>query len=404
MIGAHRTMTGEVTLRRDEHPLRRKNPSGEVRWIARWTDRNEKRNVGWKDAGIRGTHAKRGPCKTPADDGNCCAQHAIYACYERDAEAPQQIATVGQYAKTWLRLHPRSERTEIEYEGRLKKVLGVELEGKPFGELPLSQVERRHGILLVDVLLTDHGRAVSGAQAVLQTLSAMWQDALDDGYVKTANPFLRLKVRRNDKRVTKAARIPRVWAWQEMHRFAAATGHEAMVRTLCDCGLRLGEMLALQERDLKLGHRCDELSCRVEGPHLHVRRRAWRDALYEGTKSGGERVRERVAPLPPVLASMLAALWPSPGLSTAMLFPSPAGGVWEARRWRSDVWYPARKATGMVATPHEFRHSWVSRVRASGVDVADAAAAAGHNVDTANRVYTHPLGESFDAIRAAVGE
>jgi len=36
-----------------------------------------------------------------------------------------------------------------------------------------------------------------------------------------------------------------VYSFAQMHAFAAAGSHEAMVRVLSDCGLRLGELLLL---------------------------------------------------------------------------------------------------------------------------------------------------------------
>jgi integrase len=54
-------------------------------------------------------------------------------------------------------------------------------------------------------------------------------------------------------------------------------------------------------------------------------------------------------------------------------------------------------------TPHEFRHSWVTHLRAGGVDPADLADVAGHSVQTATSRYAHPLRRSFEQIRSVVG-
>ena len=69
------------------------------------------------------------------------------------------------------------------------------------------------------------------------------------------------------------------------------------------------------------------------------------------------------------------------------------------------MWYLAAARAGMDGvTPHDLRHGWVTHIRAAGVDVADAASAAGHTVQTATAVYTHPLNRSYDEMRKAVGE
>jgi Phage integrase family len=70
-----------------------------------------------------------------------------------------------------------------------------------------------------------------------------------------------------------------------------------------------------------------------------------------------------------------------------LLFPGPRG-VWTDRYWYDEVWYPARKAAGIDPTPHEFRHSTISHMRAAGIDPADLAAMSGHTVETATKHYT----------------
>ena len=49
------------------------------------------------------------------------------------------------------------------------------------------------------------------------------------------------------------------------------------------------------------------------------------------------------------------------------------------------------------------RHSYVSHLRAAGVDDADLAAIAGHTVLTMVTHYTHALGKSFDQVRGVIG-
>jgi site-specific recombinase XerD len=66
------------------------------------------------------------------------------------------------------------------------------------------------------------------------------------------------------------------------------------------------------------------------------------------------------------------------------------------------VWEPAQLASGLAVLPHDCRHSYVSNLRAAGVDPADLAAVTGHDVETATRVYTHATGRSDAAIRAAL--
>ena len=45
----------------------------------------------------------------------------------------------------------------------------------------------------------------------------------------------------------------------------------------------------------------------------------------------------------------------------------------------------------------------MTHLRAAGIDPADLAAVTRHDVDTATRHYTQPLGESMEQIREAIG-
>ena len=49
------------------------------------------------------------------------------------------------------------------------------------------------------------------------------------------------------------------------------------------------------------------------------------------------------------------------------------------------------------------RHSFVTHLRAAGIDDADLAAMAGHRVETMLSKYTHALGLSFDRVRQVIG-
>jgi integrase len=257
---------------------------------------------------------------------------------------------VRAYYGRWLDDHPRSERTAKSYQGRVQAVLDAKVDGTLFGDWIMEDVRRPHARQLVRVLLVDQGRAASGAQGVLRALSAMWRDAMDDEYIEDRNPFHGLTVRASDPRVKKPPRRVRVWSWEQMHEFAAASPDEAMVRVLSDCGLRLGEMLALERRHWS-------------GDALEVRQTAWEGRMLQGTKiDHGEADAGRIAPVP-----------------------------------------PAKEATGMDPTPHEFRHSYISLLRAEGVNAEDLAAICGHSVMTATRIYTHALNRSGDAVRELVG-
>lgn len=60
-------------------------------------------------------------------------------------------------------------------------------------------------------------------------------------------------------------------------------------------------------------------------------------------------------------------------------------------------------ASRLDIRPHGCRHSWVTHLRASGIDDADLAQVSGHAVETMLGTHTHALGRSHDRIRQVIG-
>lgn len=79
-------------------------------------------------------------------------------------------------------------------------------------------------------MLTNEGRATTGAVGILRSLSAMAEDAITDE-VCDLNPFKGIRIRANDPRARRSPAQSASSAFEEMHRFAKAAGrYEAMVR------------------------------------------------------------------------------------------------------------------------------------------------------------------------------
>ena len=376
---------------RRESPVRRVNAKGNVSWMARYTDaRGKRRSAGTYDL-------KRE------------AQEAIDRAYGRTVSPD----TFGVYFQTWTRRHPRSERTNDTNERRIRAVLDIQVEGLPLAAWEFASLRRRHANILVDHLLRVDGRAVTGVVGVLRALSAMAEDAITDE-VADLNPFRGVRVRASDPRARKMSRPVRTWTFEQMHEFAAAAGRvrtskprrqgglvvsaidewravyaEALVRVFPDTGMRLGEILPLERGDLADGV-------------FHVRRTAYAGSILQGTKTDhGEQAAGRCVPCPPGLLALIQRL--PPRLDSRLLFPTPMGRLWRERNFYRDVWYPAQREAGIDMRPHEARHSYVTHLRARGIDDADLADIAGHRVETMLGRYTHPLRASFDAVREAIG-
>jgi integrase len=360
-----------------EAPIRRTYASGKVVWVARYTGRDKKHHIA-KPKWNRG----KGTFDRKAD-----AQRAIEEAYGISGSPD----TLGEYFTSWTARHPRSERTNATNEHRISRVAGVEIEGVPLEDWPLRELRRRHALVLVDQMLRVQGRATTGVVGILRALSAMAEDAITDE-VADLNPFKGLRIRANDPRATKKRRPIRTFSFEQMHAFAKTAGsNEPMVRVFTDTGLRLGEVLPL---------RCDDF----DGKTLIVRRTAHEGTILEGTKiDHGERDAGRVVPVPATLAGMLEQQVQINGANCDLLFVTPNGHMWRERNFYRDVWKPTQSASGLDIRPHECRHSFITHLRAIGVDDADLAKMVGHRIETMLARYTHSLGGSFDQVREAIG-
>jgi integrase len=362
---------------RRESPIKRRNPSGEVVWLARFTGRDGKRRVAkptWNRG--KGTFTKKGE-----------AQKAIDEAYGL-SDRPD---TLGEYFVTWTEGHPRSERTNATNEHRISRVTEVVVEGTALKDWPMHELRRRHALALVDHMLRIEGRATTGAVGILRSLSAMAEDAITDE-VCDLNPFKGVRIRANDPRAKKKPRPIRVFSFEEMHRFAKAAGrYEAMIRVFTDTGMRLGEVLPLRREDF-------------DGDTLQVRRTAHEGTILDGTKTDhGEPDAGRIVPVPVTLAWMLEAQINLNDPASDLLFTTPTGRMWRERNFYRDIWRPAQKASGLDLRPHECRHSYITHLRAVGVNDADLAEIAGHRVETMLACYTHSVGNSFNAVCGAIG-
>lgn len=363
---------------RSESPIKRANTAGKARWVARFTGPDGKR----RSAGTFATKRE--------------AQDAIRAAY---AIAPRSTDTLESYASTWTTRRPRSERTNRDRDSKLRAVMDAPVDGQRFGDLALGELRRRHTLELVDHMLRKQKRAATGAANILRVLSALAEDAITDELMD-ANPFKGVRVRESDPRVVKGRVPKRVWSFEHMHDFAAATGrYEPMVRMLADCGLRLGELLALEadKQDLDAG------TFRVTGT-------AWNGRFIASSR---EKRHDRIGPIPPGCLEMVRAFkrpesrWLFPTLPSMRVGNAgrdlPGGCLWMESNFRRQVWTPTQLRSGLPMTPHEMRHSYVSNLRAARVDGADLAAIAGHSEAVADGIYRHALGQSFDEIRRLVG-
>jgi integrase len=169
--------------------------------------------------------------------------------------------------------------------------------------------------------------------------------------------------------------------------------------------VRVGELLALGadtlscERDV-----CSDWPASTrDGKTLHVHGSEWNGRIVLSSR---EKNHNRPVPVPRATLALLNG-YPVQ-LHCEWRFPAPGrwrceGKLWRYRSFLRQVWAPTVERSGMDVTPHDLRHSWETHLRASGIDIADAARVAGHTVATASARYTHSLGKSFDQMRELFG-
>jgi integrase len=385
-------------------PYKRTYPDGRVVWISRYQDAEGRRRYAkprWNDG--RSTFERKGDAQRAIDE-------ALLEQRGARTEVPQRV---GEYFLGWLDRHPRSERTNKTYSDRIGYVLDVQIEGRPLSEWLFDELRRRHVHDLLDHLLRRQGRAAEGARGVLRALSAMAEDAISDDAAE-ANPFMGVRLRSADPRICKPPRRVRVWSFAQMREFAAAGRPEVRARTPRPPDPRTRSRYETRQRfyspyDYEALLLTPALTGLRLGEFLALRRSSYANGLltFESSAHEGDLVgtseqknHERSVPVPPSLAALLEVL---AGDDEGPLFPTPRGHMWRERNFYRDVWEPARIASGLDPTPHEFRHSYITHLRAAGIDDADLARVAGHRIETMISVYTHPLEQSHDAIRAAIG-
>ena len=142
--------------------------------------------------------------------------------------------------------------------------------------------------------------------------------------------------------------------------------HKALILVMGYCGLRWGEVSALQVRDLDLLAR-----------RLHVRRSVSDVGgvlMFSTTKTH----ETRAVPFPQSLAPLLEAQINGRGPDDP-LFPAPHGNFLHPRNFRTRVFDKAVKDAGLpFITPHDLRHTAASLAVASGATVKAVQKMLGH--------------------------
>jgi integrase len=162
----------------------------------------------------------------------------------------------------------------------------------------------------------------------------------------------------------------------ELDALAAALGprYGPMVLFAAATGLRPGEWIALEHRDIDLDHRL-----------VHVSR-AFRINRLKPTKTNTARA-------VPLQRSALDALdhLPSPRCATSLLFPGPDGGHLDLHNWRPRHWRPAQHAAGITPTRrlYDLRHTFATDALRAGLGTYELSRYMGTSLINIDRTYGH---------------
>jgi Site-specific recombinase XerC len=220
-------------------------------------------------------------------------------------------------------------------------------------------------------------KAGCGDPTITKTLamlqSVMSQAVLDHGDVVRTNPLALVRKPRQTRR--DAEPIPP--AIVESMRRRLGPRDATMVSVLAYAGLRPGELLALEWRD-------------ISADVIAVDR-----AVACGELRGDDRTKRHardVRLLEPLARDLkewrLAAGRPA---GRQLVFPRADGTIWQDedwRNWRKRVYRPAARAAGLTSLrPYDLRGSFVSLLIHEGYTVVDVADQAGHAAETCLRYY-----------------
>lgn len=167
-----------------------------------------------------------------------------------------------------------------------------------------------------------------------------------------------------------------------------------IVVLMARAGLRRGEMCGLRRRDVHLMPEPRALGCEVDGPHLHVVRRANPNGAWAKSR------RQRAVPLNFVTVQAFDAYelerLAVPGAAASdfvlvRLFREPAG-VPMPPGAVNDLITAARRRAGLArpVTPHQMRHAFGSNVADAGGGADEIADLMGHRSLSSTKVYLHP--------------
>jgi integrase len=304
----------------------------------------------------------------------------------RDAEAAA-VVTLKAYGETFMKA---KQAAGLKYTTlkRYDSILRIHLT-PALGPLPLAEVSRAMVRELV-ASLSEGRRKPKTIKNVIGCLSALYNDAIEDGHVQH-NPAL--KVSRLIK-TGKCGEEVDTFSHEEECRVLATAKEKyphyyPFILFLFRTGTREGEAVALRPEDLDLRKR-----------YVWIQRNFTAGQLSNTPKSRKKRKvdlsHDLVAVLRDYLVVREAEAMLNEGLAREWLFTTPGGAMIRSNNFRDRVWKPLLKAAGVpYRWMHATRHAFASRMILSGANVVYVQRQLGHaSIQLTVDTYTHWLKES----------
>ncbi|WP_417364494.1 tyrosine-type recombinase/integrase [Galbibacter sp.] len=210
--------------------------------------------------------------------------------------------------------------------------------------------------------LIHQGYAISSQNQAINALKFYWENLLGQErlYLHVVRP-------------RKEKRLPTVLSQAEVIRIFSAVAnvkHLAMLQTLYACGLRIGELINLQIKDIDSSRKC-----------ITVRR--------------GKGFKDRTVPLPEELLHLLRKYYKQYRPITYLFEGQHAQGALKTVPYSPTsvrrVLYRAAKKAGIrkKVTPHTLRHSYATHLYEYGVNLRSIQVLLGHGSSKTTEIYTH---------------
>jgi integrase/recombinase XerD len=264
--------------------------------------------------------------------------------------------------KQWLRSKRYSESTLITYSEALKSFLVF------YREKPVAEITNEDVIVYNNEYILKNNLSASYQNQIVNALKLFFRTVQNKVIVVDAI-----------HRPKRAKVLPNVLSKEEVKLILNAHSnikHKMMLSLIYSCGLRCGEMLALQP------------------VHIDSKRNIVLLKKAKGKK-------DRIVPLSPKILEMLREYYKVYKPTTYLFEGQTKGLPYDARSLQL-ILKQALKKSGITkpATLHWLRHSYATHLLESGTDLRYIQELLGHNSSKTTEIYTHVSTKSLQQIKS----